>query len=268
MKPYVRDRLISSHNSNKDKIRLIHLLISLGISYYFESEIEMILNKAFEELDMIIAEEDDLETISIMFEVFRLYQHKMSCGNNIFFLDSSLMYICFQIYIQHDDWLYIYIGYIIDSFVRFKGEDGRLKESLVGDVRGMLQLYQAAHLGTPSDQYIMEEAKSFTRNHLESLVESTTIPPHFSSHIRDALYIDRYHNMEILVARKYISFYEQEEGHDLTLLKFGKLSFNYCRLHYIQELKTLTKYANHHIILLFFYTSINCIRMIGKIILN
>jgi hypothetical protein len=208
MKPYVRDRLISSHNSNKDKIRLIHLLISLGISYYFESEIEMILNKAFEELDMIIAEEDDLETISIMFEVFRLYQHKMSC----------------------------------DSFVRFKGEDGRLKESLVGDVRGMLQLYQAAHLGTPSDQYIMEEAKSFTRNHLESLVESTTIPPHFSSHIRDALYIDRYHNMEILVARKYISFYEQEEGHDLTLLKFGKLSFNYCRLHYIQELKTLTKW--------------------------
>ena len=161
--------------------------------------------------------------------------------------------------------IYIYIGYIIDSLVRFKGEDGRLKESLVGDVRGMLQLYQASHLGTPSDQYIMEEAKSFTRNHLEFLVESTTIPPHLSSHIRDALYIDRYHNMEILVQREYISFYEQEEGHDLTLLKFAKLSFNYCRIHYIQELKTLTKYANHHIILLFFFTFINCIRMIGKI---
>ncbi|CAA0384230.1 unnamed protein product [Arabidopsis thaliana] len=188
MKPYVRDRLISSHNSNKDKIHLIHLLMSLGISYYFESDIEMILNQDFEELDMIIAKEDDLETISIMFEVFRLYQHKMSC----------------------------------DSLVRFKGEDGRLKESLVGDVRGMLQLYQASHLGTPSDQYIMEEAKSFTRNHLEFLVESTTIPPHLSSHIRDALYIDRYHNMEILVQREYISFYEQEEGHDLTLLKWWK----------------------------------------------
>ncbi|CAL9220830.1 unnamed protein product [Arabidopsis halleri] len=207
MKPNVRDRLISSHNSNKDKIRLIHLLISLGISHYFETEIEMILNQAFEELDGIMAEEDDLETISIMFEVFRLYQHNISC----------------------------------DTLVRFKGEDGRFKESLVGDVRGMLQLYQAAHLGTPSE-YIMEEAKSFTRSQLESLVASTTIPPHLSSHIRDALYRARYHNMEILVAREYICFYEQEEGHDLTLLKFAKLNFNYCRLHYIHELKTLTKW--------------------------
>ncbi|CAH8277290.1 unnamed protein product [Arabidopsis lyrata] len=207
MKPNVRDKLISSHNSNKDKIRLIHLLISLGISHYIETEIEMILNQTFKELDGIISEEDDLETISIMFEVFRLYQHKISC----------------------------------DTFVRFKGKDGRFKESLVADVRGMLQLYQAAHLGTPSED-IMEEAKSFTRNQLESLVTSTTIPPHLSSHIRNALYRARYHNMEILVAREYISFYDQEEGHDLTLLKFAKLNFNYCRLLYIQELKTLTKW--------------------------
>lgn len=98
MKPNVRDRLMSSHNSNKDKIRLIHLLISLGISYYFETEIEMILNQAFEELDGLMAEEEDLETISIMFEVFRLYQHKMSCGNNTIFRDSSHMYACKSIY--------------------------------------------------------------------------------------------------------------------------------------------------------------------------
>lgn len=146
----------------------------------------------------------------------------------------------------------LYIGFIIDTFERFKGEDGRFKESLVGDVRGMLQLYQAAYLGTPSED-IMKEAKSFTRNQLESLAASTTIPPHLSSHICNALCRARYHNMEILVAREYISFYDQEEGHDQTLLKFAKLSFNYCRLHYIQELKTLTKYATlvHHIILLF-----------------
>ncbi|KAL9830801.1 putative lyase [Arabidopsis thaliana] len=193
MKPYVRDKLISSHNSNKDKIRLIHLLMSLGFSYYFESDIEMIPNQAFEELDMIIAKEDVLETISIMFEVFRLYQHKMSC----------------------------------DSLVRFKGEDGRLKESLVGD-----------------------EAKSFTRNHLEFLVESTTIPPHLSSHIRDALYIDRYHNMEILVPREYISFYEQEEGHDLTLLKFAKLSFNYCH----QDIPSKLPYVRDRIVETYFPT--------------
>ncbi|CAA7026681.1 unnamed protein product [Microthlaspi erraticum] len=211
MKPNVRDRLMSCHNSNKDKIRLIHLLISLGISHYFETEIEMILNQAFEDLDILMAEEEDLETVSIMFEVFRLYQHKMSC----------------------------------DVFDRFKGEDGKFKESLLGDIRGLLQLYQAAYLGTPSED-IMEEAKSFTRNQLESLVvqETSIINPHLSTHIRNALYRPRYHNMEILSIREYISFYDQEEGQDEMLLRFAKLSFNYCRLLYIQELKTLTKWWN------------------------
>lgn len=91
MKPRVKDILICPQNSDKEKIRIIHLLISLAIAHYFESEIEEILHQAFQNLDDLISEEDDLETIAIMFEVFRLYQHKMSC----------------------------------DVFERFKGEDGK-----------------------------------------------------------------------------------------------------------------------------------------------
>lgn len=83
MKPHVRDMLVSSHICDKERIRLIHLLISLAISHYFEDEIEEVLKHAFENLEGLIAEEDDLETISIMFEVFRLYGHKMSCGKNL-----------------------------------------------------------------------------------------------------------------------------------------------------------------------------------------
>ena len=80
MKPKVRDILICPNSCDKEKIRIIHLLISLAIAHYFESEIEEILHQAFLKLDYLISEEDDLETIAIMFEVFRLYQHKMSCG--------------------------------------------------------------------------------------------------------------------------------------------------------------------------------------------
>lgn len=76
---------MSSHSSDKEKIRLIHLLISLGISYHFDKEIQEILNHSFTKLDDILVGENDLETISIMFEVFRLYGHKMSCGKNIIF---------------------------------------------------------------------------------------------------------------------------------------------------------------------------------------
>ncbi|KAG7631236.1 Isoprenoid synthase domain superfamily [Arabidopsis suecica] len=209
MKPKVRDMLKSSKNSDNERIRLIHLLMNLGIAYHFEIEIDEILGQAFGNLDDIIAKENDLETISTMFEVFRLRGYYMPC----------------------------------DAFNRFKGEDGRFKESLAEDIRGMLQLYEAAHLGTPSED-IMDEALSFTRYRLESLTSNhtATASPHLSKHIQNALYRARYHNLEILVAREYISFYEQEEDHDETLLKFAKLNFNYCQLHYIQELKDLTKW--------------------------
>jgi len=52
----------------------------MGISYHFDKEIQDILKHSFTKLDDIIVGEDDLETISIMFEVFKLYGHKMSCG--------------------------------------------------------------------------------------------------------------------------------------------------------------------------------------------
>ncbi|CAG7890229.1 unnamed protein product [Brassica rapa] len=206
MKPEVRDILMCPHNNNKEKIRIIHLLISLAIAHYFESEIEEILHKAFLKLDDLISEENDLETIAIMFEVFRLYGHKMSC----------------------------------DVFERFKGEDGKFMESLVHDVRGMLQLYEAAHLGLPSED-IMDNALTFTRHHLGLLTGQET-SPNLCKQIQCALYRSRYNNIEIVVARQYISFYDQEEGHDKTLLKFAKLNFNFCQMHYIKELKLITKW--------------------------
>ncbi|CAF1716463.1 unnamed protein product [Brassica oleracea var. botrytis] len=206
MKPYVRDMLMSPHTCDKEKIRLIYLLISLAISHYFEDEIEEILSKAFGKLEGLIAKEDDLETICTMFEVFRLYGHKMSC----------------------------------DVFERFSGEhDGKFKESVVRDVRGMLQLYQASYLKT-KDENIIEEARSFTRTHLAAVTNTTK--PHLSKHIQNALYIPRYHCVEIAVAREYISFYEQEEDHEENLLKFAKLNFSYCQLHYVKELKDVTKW--------------------------
>lgn len=124
-------------------------------------------------------------------------------------------------------------------FERFKGEDGKFKESLAHDVRGMLQLYEAAHLGLPSED-IMEDALTFTRHHLGSLTGHET-SPNLYEQIQRALYRPRYHNIEIVVAQQYISFYDQEESHDKTLLKLAKLNFNFCQMHYIKELKIITK---------------------------
>jgi len=241
MKPLVKDMLMSSQSSDKEKIRLIHLLVSLGSSYHFDKEIQDILKHSFTKLDGIIVEEDDLETISIMFEVFRLYGHKMSCGKNISFLYSH-KYIDEPCLITYSGYTVFFIIIIVDAFDRFRGGDGRFKESLAKDVRGMLQLFEVAHLGTLSED-IMDEALRFTRNHLESLTSGnvSSASPHILKHIQNSLYIPRYCNIEVLVAREYISYYEQEEGYNEILLKFAKLNFNFCQCHYIQEIKTLTK---------------------------
>lgn len=112
------------------------------------------------------------------------------------------------------------------------------------DVQGMLSFYEAAHFRTTTD-HILDEALSFTLDYLESLAtDSKAIPPHILKHIQNALYIPQHQNVPVLVAREYLSFYEQEEDNDETLLKLAKLNFKFLQLHYIQELKIITTCVN------------------------
>ncbi|CAH8307194.1 unnamed protein product [Eruca vesicaria subsp. sativa] len=185
----------------------IHLLISLGISYHFENEIEEILKHAFEKIDDLIADEIDLYTISIIFRVFRTYGHYV----------------------------------LSDIFNRFKGNDGKFKESLVEEyVKGMLSFYEAVHFGTTTD-HILDKALSFTLDHLKPLATGCRpCTPHLVKHIQNALHIPQHRNSQALVARDYITFYEQEEDCDDTLLKLAKLNFKFMQLQYFKELKIIT----------------------------
>ncbi|KAL0793109.1 hypothetical protein Bca101_064486 [Brassica carinata] len=189
----------------KSKILVIHFLVSLGLAYHFENEIEHVVKVAFEKIADLIADENDLYMISIMFRVFRTYGHDMSS----------------------------------DVFKRFKEDDGKFKRYLIEDVKGMLSFYEALHFRTTTD-YILDEALSFTMSHLEPIATAQSSPAHISRLIQKSLHIPQHQNIDALVAREYISFYEQEENHDDTLLKLAKLNFKFLQLHYFQELKTIT----------------------------
>ena len=78
------------HDYTKRKILLIYLMISLGIAYHFENEIEKTLAHAFQNIDDTIANEHDLYTISIFFWVFRTYGYNMSAGK-LFMLILNLI---------------------------------------------------------------------------------------------------------------------------------------------------------------------------------
>ncbi|KAG2282930.1 hypothetical protein Bca52824_054150 [Brassica carinata] len=192
--------------TTKRKILIIHFLVTLGLAYHFENEIEHIVKVAFEKIANLIADENDLYTISIMFRVFRTYGHNMSS----------------------------------DVFKRFIEDDEKFKRYLINDFKGMLSFYEALHFRTTTD-YILDEALSFTWSHLEPIATGQLASPgHISRLIQKALHIPQHMNIEALVAREYISFYEQEDNHDDTLLKLAKLNFKFLQLHYFQELKTIT----------------------------
>ncbi|CAN7078811.1 unnamed protein product [Brassica oleracea var. botrytis] len=91
------------------------------LSYHFDNEIEEVSKHAFERREDLIANENDLHTVSIIFRVFRTY------GDYV---------------------LYIYIYTYVDIFNIFKGNSGKFKKSLVEDVKGMLSFYEAVHFGT------------------------------------------------------------------------------------------------------------------------
>ncbi|ESQ39538.1 hypothetical protein EUTSA_v10001108mg [Eutrema salsugineum] len=210
LKPKVRENVFMFSSRDKDAIKRniisIHFIDSLGLSYYFEREIKETLKHAFQKIDDLIADENDMYTISIMFRVFRTYGHNISS----------------------------------DVFDRFKGNDGKFKKSLLEDVKGMLSFYEAVHFRTTTDD-ILDEALSFTMDHLESLaIDHKANPPHILKHIQNALYIPQHQKIQVLVAREYLSFYEQEDDHDDTLIKLAKLNFKFLQLLYIQELKTIT----------------------------
>jgi len=66
LKPKVRDMLISSESSKK-KILFLYLLVSLGLAYHFEDEIKESLEDGLQKIEEMMASEDDLCTVSIIF---------------------------------------------------------------------------------------------------------------------------------------------------------------------------------------------------------
>ncbi|XP_048633180.1 putative terpenoid synthase 7 isoform X3 [Brassica napus] len=211
LKPKVKKALMSYQgiDSAKKRILMIYLLVSLGLAHHFEDEIDETIKEGFEKKEEMIEGENDLYTVSIIFWVFRRYGHHISS----------------------------------DVFRRFTKNSGNFKESLVGDAKGMLSLYEAAYLRTTKD-YIMDEALIFTSRHLESLAADGTCPPHLSVRIRNALTLPQHWNMEMLFLVEYISFFEQEKDHDEMLLKFAKISFKLVQLQYLHELKILAEWYN------------------------
>ncbi|CAA7013456.1 unnamed protein product [Microthlaspi erraticum] len=208
LKPIVRGMLMSSQSvdSTKKRVCLIYLLVSLGLMYLFEDEIEKSLQENFEKIEDVLAGENDCPRFPTS---FGFSEHTVTK--------------CLLV------------------FTRFKGEDGKFKECLVEDVKGMVSFYEAAHLGTTTED-IMDEALSFTTSKLESLAKYGDGFSHITARIKNALCMPQHFNNEMVFTREYITFYENEEDHNKMLLRFAKINFRFLQQNWIQELTTLGRW--------------------------
>jgi hypothetical protein len=127
---------------------------------------------------------------------------------------------------------------LTDVFDRFRDErTGSFNESLTSDPRGLLSLYNAAHMATPGEQ-ALDEAISFARRHLASMKGRLSSP--LEEQVSRALDIPLARLPKRLETMHYVAEYGKEEGHDAVVLELARLDFDLVRFLHLRELKDLS----------------------------
>ncbi|XP_042479188.1 alpha-terpineol synthase, chloroplastic-like [Macadamia integrifolia] len=169
------------------QLKLIDLLQRLGLGHLFDKEMDQILKSVYNYRNSDKWMKDDLYATALHFRLLR----------------------------QH--------GYMLsqDVFSGFLGEKGKFMESLCGDIMGMLSLYEASYLGAEGES-ILDEARNFTKRHLEDIKDSNVE----AQAVNHSLEVPLHWRMVRPETRWYIDAYQRHEDMDPIILELAKLDFN------------------------------------------
>ncbi|CAL4987800.1 unnamed protein product [Urochloa decumbens] len=121
-----------------------------------------------------------------------------------------------------------------DVFDRFRDGMGNFSTGVTRDPRGLLSLYNAAHMAVPGED-VLDDAIAFTRSYLEAMKSNLGSP--IGSQVSRALDIPLPRYMPPLETMHYITEYEQEEDHNATVLELARLEYNITRSLHLKELR-------------------------------
>ncbi|KAI6680476.1 hypothetical protein NL676_034357 [Syzygium grande] len=208
LKGEVRKMLTDATDKPSQKLNLIDQIQRLGIAYHFESEI----NQQLEQIHKTYFElhnSDNNDVLHMVALLFRLLRQQ---------------------------------GYTISSeiFNKFKDRKGGFRESLIGNVQGLLSLFEACHLGF-HDDYILNDALAFTVTHLET-IDKGKASPNLKKQVSHALNQPIHKGIPRLEARRFIPLYQEEPSHNEVLLSLAKLDFNLLQEQHQKELGNLTRW--------------------------
>ncbi|KAH1083850.1 hypothetical protein J1N35_023611 [Gossypium stocksii] len=210
LKQEVRRMLVANTDKSSQKLPIIDAVQRLGVAYHFEKEIEEALEIIYHhhcnhiEID---GDGDDLYTTAARFRLLR---------------ELGSMFIVAS-----------------ETFNKFQDENGNFKEALIGDVKGMLELYEAAHFQLHGEN-ILEEALSFTTFHLK--LAETTVDYPLSTQIANVLKRPLRKSLPRLIASSYIPIYEGYGTQDENLMKFAKLDFKILQHLHKKEINKINRW--------------------------
>ncbi|XP_022932164.1 (+)-gamma-cadinene synthase-like [Cucurbita moschata] len=207
LKVEVKKMLMISNRNLLEKLSLVDSIQRLGVSYHFENEIDQVLEKIYANYRDFtsIDGDEDLPTVSLLFRLLRQQGYKIPC----------------------------------DIFTKFVESNGKFKESLAKDARGILNLYEAAHMRVHGED-ILEEALDFSVKYLRDV--RTNSNPKYADEVQSALKWSLRKTLPRLKAREYITMYQEDPSHSQTLLAFSKLDFSILQKLHQRELKELTRW--------------------------
>ncbi|KAK9026065.1 hypothetical protein V6N11_038913 [Hibiscus sabdariffa] len=201
---------LASVKEARRQLDLIDTMQRLGVAYLFEKEIHDILSKLIHH-----SIPNDLYTVAMHFRILR---------QNGFFITT-------------------------DVFDKFMDRDGKFMDSLAGDVKGLLSLYEASFLGMP-EEHVLDEAQNFSAKHL--LVLREKMGTRIGKQIRQSMEYPQHWRMEWSEARDFISIYQNQRDEDeddddddkmsSVLLELAKLNYNILQSIYLKELQELVEW--------------------------
>ncbi|RZC93387.1 hypothetical protein C5167_026000 [Papaver somniferum] len=194
-----------------EKLELIDAIQRLGMSYFIEEEILKILEDMYHDRDDAQKMKDNLYATSLRFRLFRQYG----------FYESQ------------------------DVFDEFRHAEGGFKETIVYDIKGMLSLFEAAHLLMKGES-ILSEAILLTRKYLSEngSNKSKNININLDKQVRQSLETPFHWRVPRSETRFYIEAYESQNDMNPPLLELAKVNFNMVQAQHKMELMHVLRWWN------------------------
>lgn len=126
---------------------------------------------------------------------------------------------------------------VAEVFSSFMDEKGKFRSCLSDNCKGILALYEAAHLLVEEESSFFHEAKNFTTTYLKEYVVKDKNDEYLSTLVNHALEIPLHWRMLRLEARWFIDVYEKGPDMNPVLVELAKLDFNAVQATHQQDLK-------------------------------